>query len=258
MPQNNRVFAWRRDDHDPRDHVFGATAVQPLFAPAPVVLEPIVDLEPKFQPVYDQLNLGSCVYNACGGLYEYLLRIEGKPSYTPSRLFGYWNGRNMDGTVNQDSGSTLRTGMKVLAQIGAPDETFWPYNTSQFRTQPPQSVFAAATPHKATAYQRLNQTLSHLRMCLHMGFPFVFGIDCYPELQSAQVARTGIVPMPRPGAQSVGGHALLMVGYNVNTSLFKFRNSWSAGWGARGYGYLPFAYVLGQNASDFWTAQVAA
>ena len=83
MPQNNRVFAWRRDEHDPRDHVFGATAVQPLFAPAPVVLPPMVDLEPKFQPVYDQLNLGSCVYNACGGLYEYLLRIEGKTSYTP-------------------------------------------------------------------------------------------------------------------------------------------------------------------------------
>ena len=171
MPQNNRVFAWRRDEHDPRDHVFGATAVQPLFAPAPVVLPPIVDLEPKFQPVYDQLNLGSCVYNACGGLYEYLLRIEGKTSYTPSRLFGYWNGRNMDGTVNQDSGSTLRTGMKVLAQIGAPDETLWPYNPSQYRTQPPQSVFAAATPHKATAYQTAQpDALAHANVSVH-GLP---------------------------------------------------------------------------------------
>jgi len=119
-------------------------------------------------------------------------------------------------------------------------------------------VYAAATPHKASAYQRLNQTLSHMRMCLQMGFPFAFGIDCFPELQSGAVAKTGIVPLPRPGEQPIGGHALLMVGCNINTRLFKFRNSWSTRWGDNGYGYLPFDYVLGQHASDFWTAQTAA
>ena len=52
--------------------------------------------------------------------------------------------------------------MKVLAQIAAPDETLWPYNESQFRTQPPANVFAAATPHKAT---RIRGSTRRSRTC---------------------------------------------------------------------------------------------
>jgi len=30
------------------------------------------------------------------------------------------------------------------------------------------------------------------------------------------------------------------------------RNSWGTGWGAAGYGWLPYAYVLNGLAVDWW------
>jgi C1A family cysteine protease len=34
---------------------------------------------------------------------------------------------------------------------------------------------------------------------------------------------------------------------------FLIRNSWGTGWGNKGYGWLPYGYVLLYLSSDFWT-----
>lgn len=66
----------------------------------------------------------------------------------------------------------------------------------------------------------------------------------------------GIINMPSNSAISrpLGGHAILFVGYNDNTRMLKFRNSYGSGWGDRGYGYLPYDYVThpANIADDFW------
>ena len=36
----------------------------------------------------------------------------------------------------------------------------------------------------------------------------------------------------------LGGHAILLVGYNPVTKEYKFKNSWDTSWGDKGYGYL--------------------
>ena len=46
---------------------------------------------------------------------------------------------------------------------------------------------------------------------------------------------TGLV---RPTGQVEGGHAYLIVGYDTATDMFKFQNSWGAGWGQNGYFYM--------------------
>ena len=33
---------------------------------------------------------------------------------------------------------------------------------------------------------------------------------------------------------------------------FLVRNSWGSQWGDQGYGWLPYAYVLGDLATDWW------
>jgi len=51
-----------------------------------------------------------------------------------------------------------------------------------------------------------------------------------------------------PEGEVLGGHALVLVGYNDSTSRFTFRNSWGASWGDAGYGTIPYAYLTSDNA----------
>jgi C1A family cysteine protease len=62
------------------------------------------------------------------------------------------------------------------------------------------------------------------------------------------------VPMPDVNReQCLGGHAVVIVGYDYNKRTFKVRNSWGADWGDRGYAHFPFDYILNPDlADDFW------
>jgi C1A family cysteine protease len=144
--------------------------------------------------------------------------------------------------------------MKTIAQQGVCDEALWWYNPAKFTVKANKACYANALKHKALAYLRVNQSLADITACIAAGFPVVFGISVYDSFESDVVAKTGVVPMPGANESNLGGHAICMVGYDNNKRLFKFRNSWGSSWGDKGYGYLPYAYVLNGNlADDFWT-----
>ena len=93
-----------------------------------------------------------------------------------------------------------------------------------------------------------------MKNLLKLGYPFVFGILVYQSFMTNNVTRTGIVPMPISGERILGGHAICAVGYDDTTQMIKFANSWGRGWGNRGYGYIPYAYILnGSLCGDIWT-----
>jgi C1A family cysteine protease len=82
------------------------------------------------------------------------------------------------------------------------------------------------------------------------------GISVYESFKSRAVARRGNVPMPRKREKHLGGHALLVVGYDRRQRLFLVRNSWGNRWALRGYCRMPYAYLLDPDlAWDFWTAR---
>ena len=95
-----------------------------------------------------------------------------------------------------------------------------------------------------------------MKSCLAGGYPFIFGIDVYSSFESDQANQTGVIPMPTPDDQLLGGHALVCVGYDDSKQYFIFRNSWSSAWGDMGYGYLPYEYMTDTNlCSDLWIIQ---
>jgi C1A family cysteine protease len=78
-------------------------------------------------------------------------------------------------------------------------------------------------------------------------------------MESEAVATTGQLPMPTHGDQSIGGHEVLLVGYDDATQNFKVRNSWGPGWGLAGYFLMPYAYANNPNlAGDFRSASLAS
>ena len=217
-------------------------------------------LDPKFPAPYDQGSLGSCTANALAALVQYDNDIEGRPSDTPSRLFICFNERSIEGSVYEDSGASLSTGIRTLHESGVCKETLWPYNISQFRTRPSKAAFLDALNNvdldeNYTSVDHIDQSLSAIKYVLGVSHrPFVFGIQIFESFESQQVARTGIVPMPKPGEQCLGGHAVLAVGYDDHKGTLTVRNSWGENWGDHGYFHLPYGYATNPNlALDFWT-----
>ena len=102
------------------------------------------------------------------------------------------------------------------------------------------------------SYYRVTNREQSLFHCLASGFPFVFGIAVYESFMSAN---GGAIPMPQPNEKLLGGHALLGVGYDLGTRLFKFRNSWGTSWGdGTGHGTIPFEYLESPlQGGDYWT-----
>lgn len=239
-----RSYGWRPDLPDRRDL---------RRALAGIALPPFVDLTAQMPAVYDQGELGSCTSNAIAAAIEYARRKEKLSDFVPSRLFIYWNERNMEDTVTVDAGAEIRDGIKSVATLGACREDLWPYDVAQFATKPPDACYASAMGDLVNRYARVDQTLAGLRECLASGFPVVFGFTVYESFESDAMAQSGVMPMPAPTEKVLGGHAVLAVGYDDHRQMLIVRNSWGKDWGQAGYFLMPYAYALDDNlADDFW------
>lgn len=242
-PKLNK-YGWKRDLPDHRDQkiYFNETSINN------------VDLREKCPDIYDQGKLGSCTANAIAFAYEFdQIKQKEENPFIPSRLFIYYNERDLDGTVDSDSGSTLRSGIKTINSIGVCKETEWAYDITQFNVKPPTILYEEASNHRGVKYKKINQCISQLQMALKNGYPIVFGVSVYESFESLEAYNTGHISMPNIDEKMLGGHAITLVGFNDKKRQFIFRNSWGNEWGDKGYGYIPYNYVTDPNLSgDFW------
>jgi C1A family cysteine protease len=217
--------------------------------PQKTALPASVDLRSKFPPVYDQGQLGSCTANALCGAFAY-----NASGFAGSRLFLYYNERNIEGTVSYDSGAYLHDGIKALEKQGLCPETAWPYLISKYRTKPTAACYTAALKDMVLTAQNIQPTLPIMKQALSLGFPFVIGFRVYTSFETSAVAATGMVPVPNTATeQLLGGHAVCVVGYDDVKQCFICRNSWGSGWGDKGYFYAPYAYFTDPTmTSDLW------
>ena len=197
---------------------------------------------------------GNCTAHALGAMYHFVQNKEKQTDYLPSRLFIYYNERLQENTVNSDAGADLRTGLRVLTNIGVPREDLCPYDITKFAKKPLKAAFDNALRHEGLQYHAILQDLTSLKTCLASGYVFVCGVTVYESFQSNAVYENGNVPLPLLTENALGGHAICIIGYDDATSRFKFRNSWGDNWGNHGYGTLPYSYLLNSDLScDFWT-----
>ena len=242
-PINIPKYHWVPDKIDNRDYKYLALNK---------TTRNVIDLRPYCSPIEDQGNLGSCTGQAIAGAIELLNNRNGKHRDI-SRLFIYYYERELIGTINYDSGAYIRDGIKVTNKKGAPLEKFWPYNIRQFRMRPVSTAINDALKRKVTLYERV---LDH-NGCIDAitnGYPVTIGFHVYSSFESAQVSKTGIMPYPNTRKERyLGGHAVLLVGYDKIKQVYIARNSWGPSWGDKGYFYMPFQVIQNKSMSgDFW------
>jgi C1A family cysteine protease len=250
-PRTTSRYGWIPDLPDHRDIKYA------VVRPTLIQLPSSIDLRPNCPAVYDQGQIGSCTGNAIAGAFEFGLMKQNLPVFQPSRLFIYYNERVAEGDTGADGGAAIRDGMKSIAQQGVCDETLWPYTSDVF-TAPSAGCYQAALSNLVEQYISLDNTnINQLKSCLADGNPFVFGFTVYDSFESQAVAQSGILPMPGPGEQVKGGHAVLAVGYNDAQNAFIIRNSWGTDWGLSGYFYMPYNYITNTDlADDFWVIKL--
>jgi C1A family cysteine protease len=227
-----------------------------IKAEIPIEYQNILETNMEFniELFYNQENTNSCSSNALSSILSFILQRQGLYSYPISRLFIYYNERNMEGHVLEDSGAEIHDGVQVLNTIGVCNETEWVYDISKFTIKPDESCYTNALVHKTSAYRPIQQDLSQLRLALIAGFPIVFGFSVYESFESPDVAKTGNMPIPQPTEKCLGGHAVAAVGFDDTRKVFIVRNSWGASWGDKGYFYMPYAFITNPDmTSDFWT-----
>jgi C1A family cysteine protease len=250
----------KRDRPDADDHRYGVTVRGPAKP-----IKPASDMRLKLPPAFNQGEMASCGANAGSGLMTYLFPECTKIGF--SRLQIYADVRTLEGDFSEDSGVETRDVLKVLCKTGAALETRWPYDPAKLFVHPP----AAMPRHKLKSYARLvadNDMLS----CLSSGLPFLLGFQCFSSIDSDDLARTGVMPMPdMANEKQVGGHDVLVVGHDIrfkDSEVFKksgvdparmtdeallIRNSWGVNWGIAGHFWMPLLYASNPSVGgDAW------
>jgi C1A family cysteine protease len=246
-------MGWVPSAPDHRDHYFSVAKKQKRKA-----LPPMYDMRPQCPDIYNQGALGSCTAHATAAALHFTQLEEKKEDFVPGRLFIYYNTRALQGTINYDSGGSLRMAIKSVAKNGYCHEALCPYIVDNFKKQPVRRAYADAETRKLSSlyYARVNQDLDELKIALADNNPVIFGFSVYESFMSENVEKTGIVPMPSRREKMEGGHAVCLVGYDDSDSWFIVRNSWGEKWGDEGYFFMPYDYVLNENlANDFWVVR---
>jgi C1A family cysteine protease len=272
-----RDLTVEQDDVSTRLKGLGQTSVKKMLVKtgAPKVtkasLPTSVSLVNWFSPVEDQGQLGSCTANAGVGMVEYFERRAFGKHTDASRLFLYKATRNLMHETG-DTGAFLRTTMGAMVLFGLPPEEYWPYVEADFDNEPTAFCYAFAQNYQAMSYYRLDppgtkatDLLNQIKVNLSVGLPSMFGFTVYSSIEQAD-ASGGKIPYPTKGDKILGGHAIVVAGYDdkmkikntaagakETTGAFLIRNSWGTSWGDKGYGWLPYDYVLKGLADDWWS-----
>lgn len=200
-------------------------------------------------PIRHQGSCGSCMAFAAVGALEAQLRITQSRSYklSPQFLFSCGGGRCNFGWYAEQAA-------RFLMRTGVTEESCMPYMSSSGSDISCRKACGGAMNRtiKISSYSRPTSSarnLNAIREALKKG-PLVTTMSVYRDFMSY---RRGIYK--RVSRSYVGGHAIVIIGYNDQERYLTIRNSWGTGWGESGYGRISYDDTSGLGSST-WKYEV--
>ncbi len=171
-----------------------------------------------------------------------------------------WVREEVGTPLTEDSGSFNAIAADVTSAYGFPLEKDWAYDLANWDKPTPTIVKSNASAHRL-GLSFLCPNLATVRASIQQGKPVSVGFECFDSLSSEEAAETGLVKFT-PDERVVGGHAVLIVGYDDAEGVFYFLNSWGKNWGFKlpehgthGFGKLPYEYLKTGYASETVTGR---
>lgn len=247
-----RIYNIKMDKKDKRDILFNAEKLKVDN----IILPDAFSLRDSMPPILNQGTLGSCGSVQISNNMRYCLRKLKFVEFQPSRLYLYYFARLSEGSeLTEDTGISIRGGLKAIQKHGVCGENNWGYDISKFTQHPGNNCVLAGKTHiQGFRYIRVQQNLVNIKQALFGGFPVLVGIKIYASFESNRVTQTGIVHMPNIKKEAcLGGHCVSITSYDDKTQQFTISNTWGDKWGDKGYFTLPYEYIMDTFlSSDFW------
>lgn len=210
------MFGWLKDKESPQDYKFS-------YNPS-LSLPKEIDLVKNFPLVYNQLNTSSCVAHAVSMAYMVQLLQQKEKFFSPSRLFIYFNARQLDNPrIIRDEGTYLKSGIKSVVQFGACDESIWKFDTSKVNIKPSKLTNSKFDPYisgltkQVEKYERVPKSREAIKNALFQGSAVVFGVYLYSKFQEQLEKNNYVFQLPERGDYVVGGHACFHPSTFINT-----------------------------------------
>jgi C1A family cysteine protease len=221
------------------------------------------DLKSKWPAIYDQGNIGSCTANAFCGIFKFLKSQcdSCDENFDPSRLYVYYKERELEanGGPVYDSGAWIIDGYKWVGNNGVCSESSWPYDTTKVNDSPPGNCDDEAKNNTVKGFYQLlldNNVHNSVSWFLNQDMPIAFAFAVYNSFTT--IGEDGICPLPNPRTYDdpndpidsfMGGHEVVIMGYDDDKRLYTVANSWGENWGDDGFFYLPYEFLENEKIS---------
>ncbi|MGI9531223.1 C1 family peptidase [Lutimonas sp.] len=201
------------------------------------------DISEYLPRVGSQGSQGSCVAWATGYYlksfqenYEDLQNGIVGLNYEMSPAYIY----NQIKATDCDGGSAIQDALDTISSQGIVEWSVMPYDQNECDIQPNDLQKVLAEPNKIEKYYYFHQdsVYQHTKASLLRDQPVVIAVTIDRSYFGAR-DEDGIF-VYRKFKDAVGGHAMLVVGYNDEMNAFKVVNSWGSGWGNNGFVWIDY------------------
>lgn len=209
-----------------------------------------VDLRSWVMSVEQQGAIGSCVANGVTSACELIAAKHGE-NIQLSRMFLYNATKEFEGRLGEE-GLYTRDAYKVARKYGMALEADYPYDLAMDDVAPSDEAYALADDYRVHRYEKVihwrdkyfEGRMHDIKSALHEGMPvgvsFLVNATLYDIKGDPKTHDYRMINKDRP---DIGGHFMLIVGYDDTTKRFIVLNSWGEEWGDRGYGHLPYQII---------------